>query len=74
MNTQAQSSFPIAGLLGIAFVILKLTGVIAWSWWWVLAPFWAPTVILLTAAAGIALCWLAVLVFTTAAMFFRKGK
>jgi len=30
------------GLLGVAFVVLKLTGVIAWSWWWVTAPFWGP--------------------------------
>lgn len=28
------------GLLTIVFIILKLTGVIAWSWWWVLAPIW----------------------------------
>ncbi len=26
-------------LVGIIFVILKLIGVIAWSWWWVLSPF-----------------------------------
>lgn len=31
-------SFP--GLLAIAFIVLKLTGVIAWSWLWVLAPIW----------------------------------
>ncbi len=30
----------VAGLLGVLFVALKLTGVIAWSWWWVTAPFW----------------------------------
>jgi hypothetical protein len=35
----------ILGLLTIAFVVLKLTGVIAWSWWWVLAPLWIPTAI-----------------------------
>lgn len=29
-------------LLGIVFVVLKLVGVISWSWWWVLAPFWVP--------------------------------
>ena len=29
------------GLLGVLFVILKLTHVVAWSWVWVLAPFWA---------------------------------
>lgn len=30
----------IVGLLTVAFVILKLTHVIAWSWWWVFAPLW----------------------------------
>lgn len=30
------------GLLGVAFVVLKLCGVINWSWWWVTAPFWGP--------------------------------
>ena len=34
-------SFPF-GLLGVLFVILKLTHVVAWSWLWVLAPFWIP--------------------------------
>ena len=28
------------GLLGVAFVVLKLTGVINWSWWFVTMPFW----------------------------------
>jgi len=28
------------GLLTIVFIILKLTHVIAWSWWWVLSPIW----------------------------------
>jgi hypothetical protein len=23
-----------------ALIVLKLTGVIAWSWWWVLSPLW----------------------------------
>ncbi len=26
------------GLLTIVFIVLKLTHVINWSWWWVLAP------------------------------------
>ena len=30
----------IPAILGIVFVILKLCGVIAWSWWWVTCPFW----------------------------------
>ena len=31
----------IFGILGLIFVTLKLCGVIGWSWWWVLAPFYA---------------------------------
>jgi hypothetical protein len=30
------------GLLFIAFLVLKLTGVIDWSWWWVTSPLWLP--------------------------------
>lgn len=30
------------GLLAILFIGLKLTGHIAWSWLWVLAPLWGP--------------------------------
>lgn len=25
-------------LLTVAFVVLKLTGFIDWSWWWVISP------------------------------------
>jgi hypothetical protein len=32
--------------LGLLFIGLKLGNVIAWSWWWVLAPFWIPLVII----------------------------
>lgn len=34
-------------LLLLLFIALKLTGVIAWSWWWVLSPFWIPLVLAL---------------------------
>ncbi len=30
----------IVTLLTVAFVVLKLVGVIEWSWWWVLSPLW----------------------------------
>ncbi len=33
------------GLLAIAFIVLKLIGVIKWSWVWVLAPIWLPAVV-----------------------------
>lgn len=39
------------GLLAVAFIVLKLTGVIAWSWWWVLAPLWGPLALSLAIVA-----------------------
>ena len=41
MSTQGKSNgIGILGILGIVFIVLKLTGYIDWSWWWVTAPFW----------------------------------
>lgn len=41
VQTQSQSAgVGFAGLLTIAFIVLKLTGVITWSWLWVLSPIW----------------------------------
>ena len=34
-------------LLLLVFIVLKLTGVIAWSWVWVLAPLWIPFIIVI---------------------------
>ena len=39
------------GLLFVVFLVLKLTDVIAWSWWWVTAPLWIPAGVGLTIAA-----------------------
>lgn len=36
------SGTPLGTLLFLVFLVLKLTGVIAWSWWWVTAPLWIP--------------------------------
>lgn len=33
------------GMLFIVFLILKLTDVISWSWWWVTAPLWIPVLL-----------------------------
>jgi hypothetical protein len=41
-NTNVASSGGIGffGLLTIVFIVLKLCGIITWSWWWVLSPIW----------------------------------
>ena len=35
------------GLVFIVFLVLKLTKVIDWSWWWVTAPLWGVIPIIL---------------------------
>lgn len=37
----------VLGLLGIAFIVLKLVGVIDWSWWLVTLPFYGPVILLI---------------------------
>ena len=32
-------------VLLVAFIVLKLCGVINWSWWWVFSPVWIPLII-----------------------------
>lgn len=39
-NYSAGGGLSLAGVLTVVFVVLKLVGVINWSWWWVLAPLW----------------------------------
>ena len=47
MNKNNTAGIGFEGLLQIAFIVLKLCGVIHWSWGWVLAPTWVPIGILL---------------------------
>jgi hypothetical protein len=42
-------------LLTVMFVYLKLTGQIAWSWWWVLSPLWIPICIAMIIVVPIAI-------------------
>ena len=45
--TNQNSGTSFLGLLTILFIGLKLTGHIAWSWWWVFAPMWIPAALAL---------------------------
>jgi len=46
-NNTTAGGIGFCGLLAVTFIVLKLTGVINWSWLWVLAPIWIPTAITL---------------------------
>lgn len=39
-STSSSGGISFVGLLTVLFIGLKLTGYIAWSWWWVLSPVW----------------------------------
>jgi hypothetical protein len=46
-KSSSSSGIGVFGLLGVAFVILKLCKVIDWSWWYVTMPFWGGLVLVL---------------------------
>ena len=52
-STVSSSGIGIGGAVFIVFLVLKLTGHITWSWWWVTSPLWIPV--------GIALAIIAVI-------------
>lgn len=52
--------FNLGIILGIIFIVLKLVGIINWSWLWVLSPIWISFV-------------LSVLVFFIAVVWFKRG-
>jgi hypothetical protein len=39
-SSSSSGGIGFAGLLTIAFIVLKLLHKLDWSWWWVLSPLW----------------------------------
>lgn len=60
-SSSSSGGIGFTGLLTVLFVALKLTHVIAWSWWWVLSPLWIGVVI-----------WIAVLAIIGTIMLIFK--
>ncbi len=52
------------GILSVSFIVLKLCGVLNWSWWWVLAPVWIPWALVVT--LGLMGVVLAIILITSA--------
>lgn len=59
------------GLLFVVFLVLKLTGVIDWSWWWVTSPLWLPAVLIV---AGLLFVTVIGLVIYTVVSSVRKKR
>lgn len=51
-NSAASGGIGFTGALFLVFLVLKLTHVIAWSWWWVTCPLWIPLVAALAVGIG----------------------
>lgn len=47
MEKSTQGGVGLMGLLFVVFLVLKLTKVITWSWWWVTSPLWIPAALCL---------------------------
>ena len=47
-NNSTNGGIGFVGVLTVAFIVLKLLGVINWSWLWVLSPIWITAVIVLS--------------------------
>ena len=45
MDIKINFDLSVGTVLTITFVILKLIGIISWSWWWVFSPFWISVII-----------------------------
>lgn len=56
-SSSSSSGIGVIGLLGVLFIGLKLCHVIDWSWWWVLAPFWMGTALVLFILLCFVLGW-----------------
>ncbi len=58
MSKNYSGGIGILGIMGTVFVVLKLTEVIDWSWWWVTAPFWGPPAVIIPACGiGLGVVW-----------------
>lgn len=45
MESKSSGGVGFAGLLTVAFIVLKLMHVIDWGWVWVIAPMWISMII-----------------------------
>ena len=62
-KNSSRGGIGIGMVLFVVFLVLKLTGNIDWSWWWVTAPLWGPITFIIV---------FAIVVFVIATIF--KGN
>ena len=63
-NVSTKSGVGFIGFLQLIFIVLKLTGIISWSWLWVLSPIWI----------SVALYALVIIVLLVLSLIVNGGK
>lgn len=63
---EERSGLGLSTVVLVVFVILKLVGLITWSWWWVLSPIWI--------SAGLVLLWVLLEVVIIYLTIYIDGK
>ena len=66
-TSSASGGLGLGTVLGVVFIVLKLTHVIDWSWLWVLSPFWIPLGIVAIDLGIVA-------IFTSGHLTFKKRR
>ena len=61
-------------MLAIALIVLKLLGLIFWSWLWVLAPLWGPVAIIVAITLVIFVFHLLILLVDFLKEKYREGN
>ena len=54
-NNNSSSGLGLGVILFLIFMVLKLTGYITWSWWYVTLPLWGPLLLVLVIMGIVAL-------------------
>lgn len=44
---RSNNGIGLGGVLFVVFLVLKLTHVIDWSWWWITAPLWVSVLLVI---------------------------
>jgi hypothetical protein len=70
-SVRVSGGISLSGLIFIVFLVLKLCGVIDWSWWWVTAPLWGPFALLI---AGLFIYLMIAVIIALVRYCIRKRK
>lgn len=70
-SVRVSGGISLSGLTFIVFLVLKLCGVIDWSWWWVTVPLWGPFALLI---AGLFIYIIIAVIIALVRYCIRKRK